>query len=132
MARVVVPVRFPLTERSCRTLDHAIAVADERDADLIVLHVNLYQSGNSVTRAELKRAVQREFGILSRARYVVRSGFLVEESILNEVAEERADVVVIGQRQAGRWRRMMRKILDDPDIERFLREKLECEIITVS
>lgn len=132
MTRVVVPVRYPLTEHSRRTLTEAVRVAEERDADLTVLHVNLYHSGGKVERTELKRAIERELGSIPRARYVVRDGFLVEETILDEVVAEHADAVVIGRKQMGRWRRMLRKVLNDPDIESYLREKLDCQIITAS
>ncbi|ELZ94114.1 hypothetical protein C440_10853 [Haloferax mucosum ATCC BAA-1512] len=131
MTRVVVPVRYPLSKHSRATLEEAVRVARERDAELTVLHVDLYQSNRGVTRTELKRAVEREFGPLVQARYVVRRGFLVEETILEEVAAEEADIVVIGSKQASRWRRMLRRFLDDPDIDVFLREKLDCTVITV-
>ncbi|ADE04866.1 MULTISPECIES: universal stress protein [Haloferax] len=131
MTRVVVPVRYPLSKHSRATLEEAVRVSRERDAELTVLHVDLYQSNRGVTRTELKRAVEAEFGPLVRARYVVRRGFLVEETILEEVAAEEADIVVIGSKQASRWRRMLRRFLDDPDIDVFLREKLDCTVITV-
>lgn len=132
MTLVVVPVRYPLSRHSKATLEEAVRIADERDADLTVLHVDLYQENRGVTRAELKAAVEREFGSLDRTRFVVRKGFLVEETILEEVAAEGADVVVIGTKQASRWRRMLQRFLDDPDIETFLREKLDATVITVS
>ncbi|WP_254837815.1 universal stress protein [Natronomonas marina] len=132
MTLVVVPVRYPLSAHSRATLRRAIEVADEHDADLTVLHVNLYQDDRHVTRTELKAAVERAVGHLERARYVVRSGFLVEETILDEVANEGADYVVIGRKQSSRWRRMIRRLLDDPDVEGFLRTELDCEIITAS
>ncbi|MFC7202125.1 universal stress protein [Haloferax namakaokahaiae] len=131
MTRIVVPVRYPLTKHSRATLEEAVRIARERDAELTILHVDLYQSNHSVTRTELKRAVEREFGPLVRARYVVHRGFLVEETILEEVAAEQADIVVIGSKQASRWRRMLRRFLDDPDIDSYLREKLDCTVITV-
>lgn len=131
MALVVVPVRYPLTKHSRRTLERAIAVARDRDAALTVLHVDLYQNGKKVTRIDLKNAVEREFGRIENTRYVVRSGFLVEESILDEVAAEEADVVVIGSERASRLRRLFRRFTNNPDIERFLRDHLECEVITV-
>lgn len=131
MARVVVPVRYPLTKHSKATLSEAIRIADEREAQLSVLHVDLYQENHGVTRAKLRRAVESAFGPLERTRYVVRRGFLVEETILEEVAADEADIVVLGSKQAGRWRRMLRRVLNDPDIESFLREKLDCTVITV-
>jgi len=132
MPQVVVPVRYPLTKDSRRTLAEAIKLAEEEDADLTVLHVNLYQNSTRVSRAELKRAVEDAFGHVPRSRYIVRSGMLVEETILDEVAANDADVVVIGSKQASRWRKMVRRLVDDPDIERFLREELDCDIVTVS
>ena len=131
MVRVVVPVRYPLTKHSKATLSEAVRIADEREAELTVLHVDLYQENQRVTRAELRQAVESAFGPLDRVRYVIRRGFLVEETILEEVAADEADVVVIGSKQAGRWRQMLRRVLDDPDIESYLREKLDCTVITV-
>ena len=131
MTRVVVPVRYPLTEPSEATLAEAVRIAREKDADITILHVDLYQDSRGVTRADLKRAVERAVGRVDRARYVVRRGFLVEETILEEVAAEEADVVVIGSQQASRWRKMVKRFLDDPDIETFLQEKLDCQVVTV-
>jgi nucleotide-binding universal stress UspA family protein len=132
MTRVVVPVRYPLSEHSRATLAEAIRIAEERDAALTVLHVNPYQSSRSVSRRELRQAVQGEFGHLPKTSYVVRRGLLVEETILEEVAAEAADVVVIGRKQAGRWRAMLRRLTDDPDIEDYLRDELEAKVVTVT
>jgi nucleotide-binding universal stress UspA family protein len=128
--RVVVPVRYPLSPHSARTLRRAVEVAEEEDAELTVLHVNLYQLGRSITRRELKSAVERAVGPLPWARYVVRAGFLVEETILDEVAAEDADVVVIGRKQVGRWRSTVRRLVGDPDVEAYLREELDCQVVT--
>jgi nucleotide-binding universal stress UspA family protein len=127
---VVVPVRYPLSEHSKRTLRTAIDVAGEREADLTVLHVNPLQSGKKVTRTDLKRGVEGTFGTLPDARYLVRRGFLVEETILEEVVAEDADVVVIGHKQASRWRRMIDSLLDDPDVESYLKQNLDVSVIT--
>ncbi|ELY62297.1 universal stress protein [Natronolimnohabitans innermongolicus] len=131
MSLVVVPVRYPLSRHSKRTLEQAIEIADERDAALTVLHVDLYQNGRKVTRIDLKTAVEQSFGRIDNARYVVRSGFLVEESILDEVAAEGADAVVIGSQQASRLRRIFRRLTDNPNIDQYLRTHLDCEVITV-
>jgi len=130
MTQVVVPVRYPLSDHSKATLATAIDIATDRDASLTVLHINQYQDGNRTTRAELKAAVEREFGHLENARYVVRSGLLVEETLLNEIVAENADIVVIGKKQAGRWRAMIRRLVDDPDIEHYLRDELDCDVVT--
>ncbi|QLC32746.1 universal stress protein [Halarchaeum sp. CBA1220] len=132
MTTVVVPVRYPLTRHSRATLRAAIDLAEERDAGLTILHVDLYQNDNRVTWSDLKHAVERSFGQLDNARYVVRRSFLVEETILDEVAAEDADVVVIGSAQASRWRRALRSLLGEPDIEAYLREQLDCELVTAA
>lgn len=131
MTLVVVPVRYPLSSNSKATLREARRIAEERDADLTVLHIDLYQDSHNVSRADLRRAVESELAKLERARYVVRRGFLVEETIMEEVAAEGADVVVIGAKQAGRFRRMLNKLLDDPDVGAYLDEQLDCTVITV-
>lgn len=129
MTLVVVPVRYPLSEHSRRTLETAIEVAEERDADLSVLHIDLYQSNGRVTQATLKRAIEAEFGPLPNAQYAVRSGFLVEETILDEAGLENADVVVIGRKQTSRWRRMIGRITGEPNVGPFLRKQLDCEVV---
>ncbi len=132
MKQVVVPVRYPLSDHSRATLAEAIEIAEEEGAALTVLHVNLYQNSRQVTRRQLKEAVEAEFGLLPNARYTIRNGLLVEESILEEIAAENADIVVIGKKQASNWRKMIRRLVDDPDIEEFLRGHLDCRIVTVS
>ena len=132
MSLVVVPVRYPLSRHSRATLEEAVRIAQERDADLTVLHVDLFHDASNVGRADLKRAVESEFGPVDRARYVVRRGFLVEETIMDEVAAEGADVVVIGSKQAGRWRRMLNRMLESPDVGSYLDDKLDCTVITVA
>jgi len=132
MTLIVVPVRYPLSEHSTATLREAIAISADRDAELSVLHVDLYQNSHNVTRTDLKRAVEAEFGELDNARYVIRRGFLLEETILEEIVGENADLVVIGSKQAGRWREMVRKLRSDPDIGDYLRGELDCTVITVT
>ena len=132
MSLVVVPVRYPLSKHSKATLEEAVRIADERDADLTVLHVDLFQDNRSVSRVDLKREVESKLGRLDRARYVVRRGFLVEETIMDEVAAEGADAVVIGSKQAGRWRKMLNKLFEAPDVGQYLEDQLDCTVITVS
>jgi nucleotide-binding universal stress UspA family protein len=132
MTAVVVPVRYPLSEHSRATLRRAIEVADDLDAELTVIHVNLYHNTGRVSRADLKEAVETAVGRRPNTRYVVRTGLLVEETLLDEVANLRADVVVVGKKQANRWRQMVRRIAGDPDIERFLSEELDAKVVTAS
>lgn len=130
MTQVVVPVRYPPSEHSMATLATAIDIAANRDANLTVIHISQYQDDRTAERADLKAAVEHEFGQLENTRYVVRNGLLVEETLLDEIVAEDADVVVIGKKQAGRWREMIRRLVDDPDVERFLREELDCDVVT--
>jgi len=132
MTRILVPVRYPLNENSVTTLREAVRLARERGADLTVLHVDLFHDGKNVSRRDLELAVEEEVGGLENVSYVVCRGLLVEETILEEAAAEDADVVVIGSGQAGRWRRMLRRVTDDPDIERFLQTELDVEVVTAS
>jgi K+-sensing histidine kinase KdpD len=132
MTQVVVPVRYPLTAHSEATLRKAVAVAEDEAAELTVLHVNLYHATDRTSRSELKEAVEAAVGELPDARYVVRTGLLVEETILDEVVEQGADIVVIGQKQAPRWRQMIRRIVDDPDIEQYLERELDAKVVTAS
>jgi nucleotide-binding universal stress UspA family protein len=132
MVSVLVPIRYPLSEFSKATLRAAARRAREANANLVVLHVTPYHANGNVTRRDLKRAVERVVGRLPNARYLVRSGLLIEETILEEVAAENADVVVIGKTQAGRWERILRRIADDPDVERYLRRELDYAVFTVA
>jgi K+-sensing histidine kinase KdpD len=132
MPRVVVPVRYPPNEHSLSTLREAVRIAQDEAAELTVLHVDQFHDSSSVSRRQLKRACEPHVDGLETVSYVVRRGLLVEETILEEIAAEEADIVVIGKGQAGRWRRMIRRLLDDPDIERFLEEELDCDVVTVA
>ncbi|MDG5777739.1 universal stress protein [Haloarculaceae archaeon H-GB11] len=132
MTQVVVPVRYPLSDHSKATLSKAIRVASEHDAALTVLHVNLYQENRRVSRSELRQAVEAAFGHLPRTRYVVRRGLIVEETLLEEIAAQNADLVVIGEKQTSRWRQMIQRLVDDPNVEQFLRTELDCKVVTAS
>lgn len=131
MKQVVVPVRYPPNDHSHATLAEAVRIAREDDAALSILHVDLFHDSKNVTRSELKRTVADDVGDLENVRYVVRRGLLVEETILEEIVAQDADVVVIGKQQAGRWRRMIRRLVDDPDIEDYLQHQLDCQVVTV-
>jgi nucleotide-binding universal stress UspA family protein len=131
MTQVVVPVRYPPNDHSLATLAEAVSIARERGAELTVLHVDLYHESKQTSRRELERAVEDAVDGLENVSYVVRRGLLVEETILEEVAAQAADVVVIGKAQAGRWRKMVRRLVDDPDIEHFLQNELDCQVVTV-
>lgn len=132
MTRLVVPVRYPLTKRSRRTVSEAFSIAEDYDAEMTVLHVNLYQNGRRITQGDLQRAVEAEFGRVPHAEYVVRAGFLVEETIIDEVTGENADIVVIGRLRPSRWLRILRRVLPEPDVEAVLKDRLDCRVIAVA
>ncbi len=131
MVIVLVPVRYPISSHSKGTLERAIKVAEERDAELVILHVDLYQDPQEVTRFDLKRAVESEFGRLPNARYLVDRAFIVEDQILEEIVAEDADVVVLGHKQLGRWRRAINRMVDDPDIAEYLQQQIDAEFVIV-
>lgn len=132
MPTVLVPVRYPLSAHSRKTLREAVSLAgDDDDGELMVLHVDLYQNGNGVDHQDLKAAVEREVGPLRNARYNVRRGFLVEETILEEIASEGIDTVVLGHKQLGRWRKAFNSLIDDPDIAAYIEANVDCEVVIV-
>lgn len=79
----------------------------------------------------LKTAVERVIGDDIEARYVVRRGALVEETILEEVSAEEADVVVVGRGRTGIVGRLLRLLFDEPDVETYLRNRHGGEVLTV-
>lgn len=130
---IVVPIRYPPKPASVDTLREARAIADRfEDAHLYILHVNIVQKNEAVSRAELSSAVRRAVGPLSNASYHVRDAFLVEESILYEAVQLQADYVVIGKNRRARWQQLLMKHLSlTADIETFLQTHLEAELIVV-
>ena len=126
---VLASVRYPLTEKSKNTIRRALDTVDERpDAHLVVLHVNLLQRGDEVTRADLRQAVRREFGNVD-ADYRVRDGVRLEEALLDEVARSDADAVVIGEDDQNRLLEAVERVLGvDADLESSLREQLDVDV----
>jgi len=130
--RVLVPVRYPLTESSRTTVEKAVEIqgSSEERVELIVLHVNLIQSGEGVRHDDLRREIESEFDL--DATYVVRRGFIVEEKILEEAGRKKVDMVLIGRNRSGRLRRVFDRLVNnDPDIEAFLRKNLDVSIEVV-
>lgn len=132
--KILVPVRYPLTKNSRSTVERALDLkrdAEQDDAEvpeLVFLHVDLFQKEGDVSRKQLRREVERGFNI-GEASYVVRRGFLVEETILDEAASRDADVIVIGRTRSGKLRRALSRLIgNDPDIEEFLRKNLDVRL----
>ncbi|AEN06541.1 universal stress protein [Halolamina sp.] len=120
---ILVPIRYPLTDQSTQTLAAAGRLAhDHTPADLRVLHVNLYQTGDDTQTTELTRAISSTLDGVE-ASVITRQGFLVEEVILEEASQIDADIVVVGTNQQATWRRLLRRLLqNDPNVGTFLRD----------
>lgn len=120
---ILVPIRYPLTDQSARTLAAAGRLAhDHAPADLRVLHVNLFQTGDNTQTAELTRSISSTLDGVE-ASVTTRQGFLVEEVILEEAIQIGADIVVVGTNQQPAWRRILRRLLQNgPEVSSFLRD----------
>lgn len=120
---ILVPVRYPLTNQSARTLAAAGRLAhDNAPADLRVFHVNLYQTGDHTQTIDLTQAISSTLDGVE-ASVTTRQGFLVEEVILEEATQIEADIVVVGTSNQATWRRLLRRLLqNDPNISSFLRD----------
>ncbi|MDY7081570.1 MAG: universal stress protein [Halobacteria archaeon] len=134
--KILAPVRYPITENSKQTLRRALEIREEnqkRDesTELLILHVNLFQDSKDVTREKLRKEVFDKMGEID-ATYLVREGFLIEEAILEEAARNKVDLIVLGKTRAGRLRRSMRRLIgNDPNIENYLRERLDTDLEVV-
>jgi nucleotide-binding universal stress UspA family protein len=120
---ILVPIRYPLTDPSAQTLAAAGRLAhDHAPADLRVLHVNLYQTGDKTQSTELTRAISSTLDGVE-ASVTTRQGFLVEEVILEEATQIDADIVVVGANQQPTWRRFLRRLFqNDPEVSTFLHD----------
>jgi nucleotide-binding universal stress UspA family protein len=132
--RLLVPIRYPLTRNSRKTLERAAEIkrgeSSEKPVDVHILHVDLIQDSKEVRREDLRREVKSEFDL--DATYVVRRGFLVEETILEEAGRKGVDMVLIGKTRSSRLRRVFdRLVSNNPDIEAFLRDNLDVTIEVV-
>lgn len=132
MVTVVVPVRFPLSKRSRRTLREGRRITQERDGRMTVLHINLYQTNRRTTPSELKRTVERELGYMPRTRFAVRDGFILEETLIEEIKAEQPDILVLGEATGGIRGFIRRVLFDEPDIMPYLNDSIDCEIVTVT
>lgn len=121
---ILVPIRYPLTEQSTRTLAAAGRLAqDNAPAELRVLHVNLYHTRDSARTTELTHAISATLDGV-KASVVTRRGFLVEEVILDEATDIDADFVVVGASPYANWRHYLRRVLGNgPRVGPYLREQ---------
>ena len=128
MTTTLVTVRYPLTEAGRRTIEHGRTHLDSASDSLLVLHVSLLQNGEKISRSDLQQAVEAEFGEI-RAHYIVRQGYVLEEAIIDEVARQNADYVVVGKTRRGRLQRWLGRLLGlYPDLEAELSTQLNAEL----
>ena len=131
MTTTLVSVRYPLTEDSHRTISRGLDHTAGDDDSLIVLHVGLLQNGDSITREELRTAVEAAFGEIP-AHYVVRQGYVLEEAIVDEAARQNADRVIVGKTKRGRIRRRLGQLFGlYPDLEAELEATLSTSLEVV-
>jgi hypothetical protein len=130
---VLIPIRYPLNDRNKRAIKVGLdLVAEEANPELLIVHVNRLHEDDHVNRSALRDAVQAEFGSIP-ASYVVRDGFLYEETILNEAIRYHADHIVLSERRWNAWQQLLRKALDlEVDLEPFLTEHLDAQIHVVN
>lgn len=134
MVSVLVPIRYPPSEHSFRTIDRGVEIISEdedNDGELILLHVNLTQEARRVTRTQLRSAVIQRLSDVS-AYFVVRSGFVLEEAIVDEAVNQGVDQVIIGASKP-RWiqRKVASLIGIRHDLAVALEEELNVEFETV-
>lgn len=129
---ILVPIRYPLTAASARTLREAGRIAREREpAELLAIHVDLFQHNGDTGKRELSRAVAAvlddvEVGVITRR------GFFVEEVLLEEAQALEADVIVVGASRRARWRRLIRRLLgNDPAVGTYLRQETPDDVEVV-
>lgn len=130
---VMVPIRYPVKAPTVRTLHRAIEIADQfEQTHLFVLHVNLQQNGDHISRSELARAVSQTVGMPPNASYHVRTAYLLEEMILYEAVRLEADYVIMGAPRKARWRRhILDRLTSNVDLETYLRTHLKAELVVV-
>lgn len=126
---LLLPVRYPLTATSTRTLQYAAERLEQTsNADFRVLHVNLLYRDGTARPAEIARAIEPFVGQYD-PDVVVRRGMLVEGIISEEAARFGADLIILGDDDRPWWRRAFGRLLwSDPDIATHLRTQTESRI----
>lgn len=129
---ILVPIRYPITDYGSRTLTAAKQLAQKHaPADLLVLHVNLFQNNENIQIDEITRAIAP---ILNgtESSVIIRRGFLVEEIILEEATRFDADIIVIGKNQKAVWRRVLSQLTgNELAVTSFLQENVNDQIDVV-
>lgn len=126
---ILVPIRYPLTDESARTLAAAGRLAQQYSpADLLVLHVNLFQSNENIQTEELTHAISSVLDDVT-ANVITRRGFFVEETILEEAVDIEADFVVVGVGQTAIWRKLIRRVIgNEPAVGSYLQANVTSDV----
>lgn len=131
MTTTLISVRYPLSDDSHRTIQRGLEYLRDDSDSLIILHVTLLQNGSKLTRQQLRAAVEGEFGEIP-AHYVVRQGYVLEEAIIDEVARQSADRVIVGKTRRGWIRRRLGQLFGlYPDLEAELARNLKTTLEVV-
>ena len=132
MTIILAPIRYPLAAKSVKTLRYATELATENpDAELLVLHVDLYQTNGRAKRSEIARAIKPIVRGVD-ASLQLQSAFLVEEAIAEEATKVGADRIVVGKNQQSQWRRLLSRLFgNEPDITAHLREHTDATVNVV-
>ncbi|WP_226041445.1 universal stress protein [Natrinema sp. DC36] len=129
----MVPIRYPLTGTSIRTLEHANDLVKSEDiSEVYVLHINIFQNGENYNRYEISRAISPFFEDCNPT-VVTRNGFLVEKLIATEAIDIGADIIVIGENKNPTWKRVLSRIFgNNPDVGSYLREQTPAKVTVVN
>ncbi len=132
MSKILVPLRFPITERGKKTLGKVLAVSGPEDSLLIIYHVNLLYEEERVSKKQLKTAVEKvipEFND-KKITYSVENSYLLDESILKKISTGRIDAVIMGKSMLPRWRKFI-KFWSAHKISEEIKNAAECKVIVV-
>ncbi|MFC6835774.1 hypothetical protein [Halomarina ordinaria] len=128
---VLVPVRYPLTDRDRRALDRAADLAADPASTVLVFHMNPVHLGTRVTRDDLREAVGERLADVN-ADYAVRSGARIEDTLSEAVERYGVDVVVLTRHPRRPLAGALLERLDlDVDVVEHLREHVPVDLVVV-
>ncbi len=133
MDRVLVPLRYPITERGKKTLKKALEAYNPEESSLIFYHINLLYEDERISRKQLKMSVEELIPELKDSLnvvYSVENSYLLDESILKKISTSRISAAILGASMAPRWRKFLKfwgayKISDE------IKNAAECKVIVV-
>lgn len=129
---ILTPIRYPLTAGSTKTIEYAGELAQDYDAELYILHVNLLYHRHATTASEIETAISAILDEPTPTVYV-RNGFLIEEIVLEELSSLDADLIVLGKNQKSKWRRLLSRLTGNtPDLTDYLCKHAQTPVETVA